>query len=89
MAAKKGHKKTGGRVKGTPNQFTKTVKEVFTTVFNELQVNKTANLKEWAKKNTTDFYKLSAKLIPTDLTADLHLQEKKFPEWLTREIGGN
>jgi len=65
MAFKKGESgNTEGRPKGTPNKLTATVKEVFTTVFTDLQSESEVNLFDWAKKNPTDFYKLCAKLIP-------------------------
>jgi len=72
MAFKKGDKKLTGRVKGTPNKITATVKEVFTTVFSDLQNDKEAKLSEWAKLNPTEFYKLCAKLIPAavDVTSN-------------------
>jgi hypothetical protein len=68
LAAKKGHKKAGGRQKGTPNKVTASVKEVFANVFHSLQDDEQNCLAAWAKKNPTDFYKLASKLIPTELT---------------------
>ena len=65
---KKGHK--GSKPKGAVNKITKAVKEVFAEVFNELQEDKEANLKVWAQKNTTEFYKLSTKLLPIQITGD-------------------
>lgn len=71
MAAHKGHPKSGGRVAGTPNKTTKTVKEAFTAVFRDLQKDpkKPCHLKNWAKNNPTEFYKLASKLIPADITS--------------------
>ena len=66
-----GKKTGGGSRKGSPNKLTKSVKEVFEIAFNELQSDKNANLATWAKENTTDFYRLAAKLIPTDIKADI------------------
>jgi len=71
MSLKKGHKKVGGRVAGTPNKFTQTVKEVFSNVFNELQADSKVNLKAWAKANPTDFYRLSIKLMPLEVAASV------------------
>jgi hypothetical protein len=68
MAFKKGN---SGKPKGSQNKLTKTVKEAFEIAFNELQSDKKANLATWAKENTTDFYRLAAKLIPTDIKADI------------------
>ena len=71
MSLKKGHKKVGGRVAGTPNKFTQTVKEVFSNVFNELQNDSKVNLKAWAKANPGDFYRLSIKLMPLEVAASV------------------
>lgn len=57
-----------GRPAGTPNKLTKTVKETVLAVFNDLQEDPKANLGEWAKKETTEFYRIAAKLIPTEIT---------------------
>ncbi len=64
---KKGTAKTGGREKGTLNTNTKQVKDVLANVFSELQDDKTCNLLAWGKENPTEFYKLAAKLIPTQM----------------------
>jgi len=58
----------GGRQKGTPNKTTREVREWFTLVFRMLQKDPNVNLFEWAKANPTEFYKLSARLIPTQVT---------------------
>ena len=72
--------KTGGRQAGTPNKLTKTVKEVFTTVFTNLQEDSEVNLMEWGKKNPTEFYKLCAKLIPAavEMKAEVEGVEQVF-----------
>ena len=62
MAAKK---KTGGRQKGTPNKTTAAVKEAMVQAFDQL--GGVPALVEWAKSNPTDFYKLWAKLLPTEI----------------------
>ncbi len=70
MAYKKGESgNPGGRPKGSQNTLTKTVKETVLTVFNELQSEKTVNLKAFAKKYPRDFYQIAAKLIPTEIQA--------------------
>lgn len=51
-----------------PGQFTKTVKETVLAAFQNLQADPKVNLTEWGKKNPTEFYKIAAKLIPTELT---------------------
>lgn len=64
-----GHKKRGGRSKGTPNKITSTIKEAVLNVFNELQKDPKANLLEFGKKNPKEFYQIAAKLIPTEVSA--------------------
>lgn len=59
-----------GKPKGAQNKTTRLVKEVFAAVFDELQSDKKANLKAWAKENPTEFYRLAAKLIPVQLTGE-------------------
>lgn len=59
-----------GKPKGALNKSTRIVKDVFADVFNKLQKDKKANLLKWAKANPTEFYKLSSKLIPVQLTGD-------------------
>jgi hypothetical protein len=61
-------KKYGGRTKGTPNKTTREVREWFNLVFRLLQKDPNVNLLEWAKANPTEFYKLAARLIPTQVT---------------------
>jgi hypothetical protein len=57
--------KRGGRVAGTPNKVTATVKDNFLAVFNRL--GGTAAMAEWANENQTEFYRLYSKLIPADV----------------------
>lgn len=62
----------GGRPKGSLNKFTANAKQAFQAAFDEL--GGVAGLVTWAKadegKNLTDFYKLYARLIPTDLKVE-------------------
>ena len=55
--------------KGATNKITKTVKECLLEAFNRMQDEPKVNLFEWGKANPTKFYEVSAKLIPTELTA--------------------
>lgn len=68
-------KKTGGRKAGTQNKLTKTVKEAFETAFEAMQGDPAANLGVWGKANLTEFYKLSARLIPAEINAKVSTQE--------------
>jgi len=54
--------------KGCPNKFTANAKQAFQYAFSKMGGEKA--LAEWGKKNPTDFYKLYARLIPTDITSD-------------------
>lgn len=61
-----------GRPKGIPNKTTKVVRETFERVFTQLQEGDDTNLKAWASKNPTEFYKLSTKLIPLQVEAEVN-----------------
>lgn len=56
--------KVGGRVKGTPNKVTTTAKENILAVFTRL--GGTAQMAAWARENQTEFYKIYARLVPTE-----------------------
>jgi hypothetical protein len=73
MAFKEGDEKpaNSGRKKGVQNKVSRTVKETVLAVFNELQDDPKANLLEWGKKNPGYFYTIAAKLIPTELNAQV------------------
>lgn len=66
-----GKKKTGGRQKGVQNKMTTTVKETVLSVFQQLQSDPKNNLTAFAKRYPRDFYQISAKLIPTELSGTL------------------
>ena len=66
--------KTGGRVKGSINELTKqmkTVKETVLNVFNELQDDPKTELKQFAKEFPREFHAIAAKLIPTEVNAQI------------------
>jgi hypothetical protein len=63
-------RKTGGRRPGSPNRFTRSVREVLSETFTNLQGEPDVNLFDWAKNNPTEFYKLAAKLIPTKIESE-------------------
>lgn len=62
----------GGRPKGSLNKFTTNAKQAFQTAFEEL--GGVEGLVAWAQKdegkNLGDFYKLFARLIPTDVKVE-------------------
>ena len=61
--------KTGGRKKGTPNKVTASIKEAFKEAFDRR--GGVEALLTWAEGEPTEFYKLSARLIPTEVHADV------------------
>lgn len=66
-----------GKPKGAKNKLTKTVRETVLEVFNKLQEDDgPASLGNWAKKEPTEFYRIAAKLIPTDIKADVKTVQK-------------
>ena len=62
-------KKFGGRKKGTPNKVTATVKEVFMETFDKM--GGVPRMIAWADEEPAEFYKLYARLIPTEAKVDL------------------
>ena len=54
-----------GRPKGSVNKTTKSAREAFQLAYDTLQAPGTS-LAEWAMANTTEFYKLYARLIPVE-----------------------
>lgn len=57
--------------KGDVMKLTRTFKEALTAAFNELQDDPEANLVAWGKNNTTAFYMVASKLIPTEINHSL------------------
>lgn len=62
-----------GKPKGALNVNTRAIKEVFLTVFNELQKHPTANLLDWAIENPTEFYKISGKAITDAVSVEINV----------------
>jgi hypothetical protein len=82
MGFEKGHQKIGGKVKGSQNKLTRTVKETVLAVFDDLQADPKANLLSWGKENPTEFYKIAAKLIPTEVNANVEVHKKELPPFM-------
>jgi len=53
-----------GRIAGSTNKSTKSAKEAYALAFDGL--GGAAALQQWGKANLTEFYKLHARLIPTE-----------------------
>lgn len=65
--------KAGGRRKGTPNKSTVAIREAVLQVFADLQDRSgeaNGHLLDWALGNATDFYRLSSKLLPRQVTGE-------------------
>lgn len=60
-----------GKPKGAVSTLTRSFKDALTAAFNELQNDPEANLIAWGKKNTTAFYMVASKLIPTEVNHSL------------------
>lgn len=58
----------GGRKPGTPNKVTVSVKAALVEAFDQL--GGVTSLVDWAKGNPTEFYKLWAKLAPTEIKVE-------------------
>jgi hypothetical protein len=62
--------KTGGRRKGTPNKSTAAIRDAMLQVFADLQAEgdrENGHFLDWARANSTDFYKLISKLLPRSM----------------------
>lgn len=71
-------KKTGGRLVGTRNKVTMTVKDNVIAVFE--RIGGMDALAEWAEENRTEYYRLYAKLLPTEtqVTGALTIVQKVY-----------
>jgi len=59
-------KKTGGRQIGTSNKVTAVFKDAVRTVYEDIGGH--TAFAAWAKENPTEFYRIAARLIPTEMT---------------------
>jgi hypothetical protein len=75
-------KKTGGRTAGTENKTTASMKQCVQSTLEWLQTQPRVNMREWAKENPTEFYKISSKLIPTELNANVEIVKAELPEFM-------
>lgn len=61
------------RTKGARNKIGAQVKENVIAVFTRL--GGTAAMADWARENLTEFYKIYARLIPTEVTATIDIRD--------------
>lgn len=73
MTFVKGHKLAKGRPLGSVNIYTKSIKETVLEAFAAMQEDPEANILSWGMKNPTEFYKIAARLIPTQIQANIKL----------------
>ena len=65
--------KTGGRKKGSLNKSTVAIREAVLSVFADMQATtgrENGHFLDWALGNATDFYKLTARLLPLQVTGE-------------------
>lgn len=60
-------RKTGGRQLGTPNKVTTFFKEAVRIAYDEIGGH--TAFAAWARENPTEYYRIAARLIPTEITA--------------------
>ena len=63
-----GKQKTGGRQRGTPHQLTGAFREAVLHVYKGLGGH--AAFLAWARENTTEYYRIAARLIPVELRSE-------------------
>ena len=72
--------KTGGRHVGTPNKVTAIFKDAVRIVYEDIGGN--VAFAAWAKENPTEFYRIAARLIPTEMASqgtNLNVIINRFP----------
>lgn len=67
----RGHRKTGGRKKGTPNKLTSSVKAALEVAFAEC--GGVPTLTAWARENPGAFYRLWIKMLPKQTGAAVEM----------------
>jgi hypothetical protein len=74
--------KTGGRTKGAVNKTTASMKQCVQSTLEWLQDQPRVNMRDWSKENPTEFYKIAAKLIPTEISANVEMTKKELPPFM-------
>jgi hypothetical protein len=70
------------RPRGVPNKIGAQAKENIVAVFTRL--GGTAGMADWARNNQTEFYRLYAKLIPSESTSEISVRDAK--DFSTEEL---
>lgn len=63
-----GLRRGGGRPRGVPNKLTSSFKAAVMAAFDDIGGDRA--FAKWAKKNPTEFYKIAARMIPTEVVGD-------------------
>jgi len=74
--------KTGGRQKGSVNVVNRSMKETVMNTLEWLQTQPRSNMREWAMENPTPFYMIAAKLIPSEITANVEVIHRELPPFM-------
>ena len=64
-----------GRPEGATSPLSRTVKQTVLDVFNILQNDPQHSLEAFARKHPRDYYQIAAKLIPTEVKAEVYTPE--------------
>jgi hypothetical protein len=78
-------KKTGGRVEGSVNKSTTSMKQTVVNTLEWLQTQPRSNMRDWAMENPTPFYQIASKLIPTEINAKVEEIKPNLPYWMKDE----
>lgn len=70
----------GGRQKGTPNKITTTLKQALQDTFEKL--GGVDHMFDWASAEPTEFYKIYAKTLPTEIKGQLNGEKKITVEFV-------
>jgi len=85
-AGRNGGEKTGGRQKGSVNKLTSSFKELVQQTFQKLEEDGEGMYK-WALANKTDFYKISSKLIPTEMSVKAEITDIEIKKTILSKKG--
>jgi hypothetical protein len=72
----------GGRKAGTPNKVTANVKAALLHAY--AAIGGDDHFAKWARKNPTEFYKLYAKLLPTEVSVTGEMETRTITEVIVR-----
>lgn len=83
MSFQPGKRKSGGRLRGTPNRLTGAFREAVLHVYNSLGGHNA--FLEWARENPSEYYRIAARLIPVELRSG---EDRVINVIIDRSCGG-